>query len=180
VRPTSPAALSTMLRARTAAELWSEPSDIGEPADAFFADHDAVASLLSRLPVRDRLFTDRDPAYLHWRYRFEPLRYRAVPIGDRPQDGVVVVRLRRRGPALECAVCDVLAPAGRSVRSVLSHIARASGAHYLLRCIGPAGARDGFLPAPQLGPVLTWKPICRTGVPGMGALGLTLGDVELF
>jgi GNAT superfamily N-acetyltransferase len=180
VRPTSLRSLRTIARARTAADLWSTASDVGIDASEAFADTDAVERLLSRCPGAGGIETDRTPAYLRWRYSFGPLRYRAVLVGDRLEDGVVVVRLRRRGPALECAVCDVLVPAGVSRRSVVAHIARASGADYLLRCVGTLGVLDGFLPAPQLGPILTWRPICRTGVPRTGDLSLTLGDVELF
>ncbi|MCZ7631248.1 MAG: hypothetical protein M5U19_20350 [Microthrixaceae bacterium] len=60
--------------------------------------------------------TDLSAAYLHWRYGFEPLRYRAVPVGDRIEDGLVVVRMRRRGEALECAVVEVVVPRGASTR----------------------------------------------------------------
>lgn len=180
VRPTRPSSIRTMLKARTAAELWSEPSELGVDAAEFFAEHDAVEGLLARLQRPPAICTDRTPEYLRWRYGFEPLRYRVVPVGDRVQDGGIVVRLRRRGPALEGAVCDVLVPDGASPRAVLRRAAASSGADYLLRCVGPSGVRDGFLPAPQLGPILTWRPICRTGVPVMSDLALTLGDVELF
>ena len=93
---------------------------------------------------------------------------------------MVILRVRRRGPALECAVCDVLIPEGRSARNVMRRIGRNSAADYLLRCAGPAAVRDGFVPAPQLGPILTWRPICRPGAPTMRELDLTLGDIELF
>jgi GNAT superfamily N-acetyltransferase len=180
IRPTSAAAVSTIAKARTAAELWSEASDLGVDAAVAFADDDAVERLLARCIGRPRIATDRSAAYLRWRYGFAPLAYRVVPVGDRLEDGVLVVRLRRRGPALECAVCDVLLPPGAGSRALMAHVAAASGAHYLLRCVGLEGLRDGFLPAPQLGPILTWRPVCRTGVPTMRDLSLALGDVELF
>lgn len=180
VRPTSLRSLRAIAKARTAADLWSTATDVGLDAGEAFADTDAVERLLSRCPGAPGIQTDRTPDYLRWRYSFGPLRYRAVLLGDRLEDGVVVVRLRRRGPALECAVCDVLVPAGVSPRAVVGRIARASRADYLLRCVGSAGVLDGFLPAPQLGPILTWRPICRTGVPRTRDLSLTLGDVELF
>lgn len=180
IRLTSPGSLTTIARARTAAELWSEPSELGLDAAEAFADHDELEHLLARCGSAPGIRTDRDAAYLQWRYSFERLRYRVVPLGDRLDDGVVVVRLRRRGPALECAVVDVLVPRGSSARAALGHVASASGADYLLRCGGLRGLAEGFLPAPQLGPILTWRPICRTGVPTMRELDLTLGDVELF
>lgn len=179
-RPTSLGALGTIARARTAAELWSEPSTLGLDAVDAFTHHDEVGRLLQRCGAPAGIGTDRDAAYLRWRYSFAPLRYRVVPLGDRLEDGAVVVRLRRRGPALECAVVEMLVPRTTPVRGVLGHIASASGADYLLGCVGGAGVREGFLPAPQLGPILTWRPVCRTGVPTMRELDLTLGDVELF
>jgi hypothetical protein len=169
-----------MAGARTAAELWSEATDMGVDAAEAFSDTAAVERLLARCEMATGISTDRDAAYLQWRYSFAPLRYRVVMAGERLEDGVVVVRLRRRGPALECAVCDVLMPLGSAARSVIGTIVARSGADYLLRCSGPRGVLDGFVPAPQLGPILTWRPICRTGAPRIGDLALSLGDVELF
>lgn len=180
VRPSSLGALRTMVQARTAAELWSEATDLGMDAAEAFSDTEAVERLLARCASASGISTDRDAAYLQWRYSFAPLRYRVVTAGDRLEDGAVVVRLRRRGPALECAVCDVLLPAGTSARPVVRAITERSGADYLLRCTGPSGVLDGFVPAPQLGPILTWRPICRTGAPRISDLDLSLGDVELF
>jgi hypothetical protein len=140
-----------------------------------------VQRLLDSCAPDGRITTERTPAYLQWRYRFDRLRYRAVLVGTSIEDGVVILRLRRRGPALECAVCEVLVPRHRSARRTMSRIASDSRADYLLRCssVG-AGLRDAFVPAPQLGPILTWRPLGRPSVPGMGELSLTLGDVELF
>lgn len=180
LRPTSLRSLRSIAKARTAADLWSTESDLGVDAAEAFTDSQAVGRLLSRCRPSGGIETDRDAAYLRWRYSFGPLRYRVVPVGDRLEDGVVVVRLRRRGPAMECAVCDVLVPSGTDTRGVIGQIARRSGADYLLRCVGTRGVLDGFVPAPQLGPILTWRPICRTGVPHTGDLALALGDVELF
>lgn len=173
--------LRTVVRARTAAEMWSEPSTVGEPAVDVLADTTAVQGLLDALAPSSGISTDRTPAYLQWRYRFDPLRYRAVLLGDRVEQGLVILRLRRRGPALECAVCEVLMPRGRSARRTLGRIASASHADYLLRCASVRdGLQDAFVPAPQLGPILTWRPLGRPGVPVMDELDLTLGDVELF
>lgn len=180
IRPCGVGSVLTMARSRTAAELWSEPSSLGVPATDLLGDFDAVDRLLRRCGRRVAVVTDLSAAYLHWRYGFEPLRYRAVPVGDRIEDGLVVVRMRRRGEALECAVVEVVVPRGASTRGVFGYISRRAGADYLLRCTGSAGLLDGFIPAPQLGPILTWRPINRLGVPHMGDLSLTLGDIELF
>lgn len=180
VRPTGVGSLATMLRSRTAAELWSEPSGIGLPAAEVLADTDGVARLLQRCGDPAAVSTDRSVEYLRWRYSFEQLRYRAVPVGDRVEDGLVIGRMRRRGEALECAVADVIVPRGVSARGAIGYMSRNSGADYLLRCTGPQGLLDGFIPASRLGPILTWRPINRLGLPEMGDLSLALGDIELF
>lgn len=180
VRPTGASSLPAMLRSRTAAELWSEPSDLGLPAADLLVDTEGLERLLRSCADPSAISTDRSVKYLQWRYTFEPLRYRTLPVGDRVEDGIVIVRMRRRGEALECAVVDVVVPAGTSPRGALGYVSRHSGADYLLRCTGSTGLLDGFIPAPQLGPILTWRPINRLGVPAMGDLSLTLGDVELF
>jgi len=179
VRPTSPRSLQRLLGARTAADRWSQPVDIGlDPADAF-ADDDVIDGLLASLPSSPGLATDRSVGYLRWRYQFDPLQYRVVPVGDRIADGFAVVRARRRGTALEATVCELLVPSGRSTASLWSALASGTGADFMIRA-GRGGVSDRFVPAPSIGPVLTWKPLCRAGVPSMGDLTLSLGDVELF
>jgi GNAT superfamily N-acetyltransferase len=178
VRPTSPGSVTRLAGARTAAEKWSEPLEVGsEPAEAF-ADDDEVVALLRRC-VPPGLGTDRDPAYLRWRYRFGPLRYRVVVDPRGLVHGCVVVRLRRRGTALECAVAEVLTPDRSTTRRLLARVRDGTGADYLLATAGDRTPRD-FLPAPSLGPVLTWRPVATPGTPARGDLALSLGDVELF
>jgi GNAT superfamily N-acetyltransferase len=172
--------LSRMGRARTAAELWSEPVDAGESATEMFLDHGSVEKLLACVPRPEKLTTDRSPAFFSWRYRFAPLHYRAFPLGDSLPDGVIVFRVRRRGGALEAAVCDVVAPPGARLWSAFREISRQTGADYLLASASSAGPGAGFVRALGVGPVLTWRPINRAGVPAMSELGLALGDVELF
>ncbi len=179
MRPSRPGSLSSVVRARTAAERWSVDVGLGEDPGEVFADDDEVESLLSTVPVHRRIRTARSAAFLRWRYSFPDLRYRVVPLGDALRDGVVVLRFRRRGAALEAVVCDQLVPAG--ARSVVpwSSIASDSGCDYFL-ALGTGPVAHGFLPVPRNGPVLTWKPLCRSGVPAVRALDLNLGDVELF
>lgn len=179
VKVRSVGSLHTLLKARTAAEMWSEPTTIGESVEQVLADGPAIDRLLAMCEP-DGIRTDRSVEYLRWRYRFGPLRYRAVRVGTSIEDGLIILRLRRRGPAVECAVCDVLVPSGTPLRRAFSTIVTESGADYLLRCAGLEASRDGFVPVPSLGPILTWRPLCRTGAPSMGDLDLALGDVELF
>ena len=180
VRLASATSIPRVLRARTAAELWSRPSELGENAPDVLADTTAVERLLERCGAAPRIATDRTAAYLRWRYRFPPLRYRAVLVGRSIEEGLVILRLRGRGPALEVAVCEVLAPDPAMIRPSIRRIVDETAADHLLRCGGPAMVRDGFVRAPQLGPILTWRPICRSGVPAMKDLSLTFGDIELF
>ena len=173
-------ALSRLRHARTAAEIWSEPVDAGEPAAETFRDHGSVEALLARVRRPGRLTTDRSAAFLSWRYRFAPLHYRAFPLGDSLSDGVIVFRARRRGRSLEATVCDVVTPPGARLRSAFRQIARQIGADYLLASASSAGPATGFVPAVGLGPVLTWRPINRAGIPAMSDAALVLGDIELF
>lgn len=166
--------------ARTAASKWSEPTDVGLDAAVALADVPAVERLLAACPDGPGLRTDRDPAYLAWRYSFDALHYRAVPLGDRPEDGIVVFRLRRRGTALEAAVVEAIAPRPGAARAAVAWILRRTGADYALRCDDGTAWRAGFVPVPSLGPVLTWRPLDEAPVPTMDQLSLTLGDVELF
>lgn len=172
--------LGRMGTARTAAELWSEPVDAGEPAAEIFEDHGSVEKLLACIRRPGKVTTERSPAFFSWRYRLAPLHYRAFLMGDSLSDGMVVFRVRRRGGALEAAVCDVLAPPGAGLRTAFGEIARRTGADYLLASASSAGLGAGFLPAVGVGPVLTWRPINRAGIPAMSDLSLALGDVELF
>jgi hypothetical protein len=153
---------------------------LGESAAAAFADHGIVEGLLARTRRTGRLTTDLTPAFLSWRYRFEPLHYRVFYLGDSLLDGVIIFRARRRGDALEATVCDVLAPVGARLRGAFSHIVRQLSADYLLATASSAGSSAGFVPAIGVGPVLTWKPINRSGIPTMAELGLVMGDIELF
>ncbi len=184
VRVRSPRSLVRVAGARVAAEKWSRGVDVGMPATALGADDD-VEDLLGALGPARGIETDRGAGYLRWRYSFEPLGYRALPLGDRLRDGVVIFRVRRRGPATELTVCEVLAPPGAPVRGAVGHVLRRSGADYAIRALTP-GAVDphalaaGFVAAPPLGPILTWRPVTRPSIPATGDLALTLGDVELF
>ncbi len=166
--------------ARAAAEKWSVPVDVGLPAVDLFGDDAEVQALLAGAEPLAGIHTERSAAYLRWRYSFEPLHYRAVPLGDSLRDGVIVFRVRRRGSATELTLCEVLAPSGARVGRAVGYALRRSGADYALRCSGAGSARAGFAPVPQLGPILVWREITRPGIPELADLDLSLGDVELF
>jgi hypothetical protein len=182
VRVASPLSALRVARARVPADIWSVPSTAGQPAPDVLASS-AVRDLLdARSPVSG-LATHRTPAYLRWRYGFKPLSYRAITLGDDVRDGLAIFRLRRRGPALECAVCEVLVPQGDrgADRALVRAVVRECGADYVVRLGCPPVGRDGFVRAPGQGPILTWRPL-REAVPGgrLDDWALGLGDVELL
>lgn len=177
-----PGAVRRVLGSRTGADKWSTPTDVGRPAAEALADPDAVGRLLARQPARKGIATDRTAAFVHWRYRFEPLRYRVLQLGTDLTEGAAVFRVRRRGPSLEVAVCDEWpGTAGRAALArAVAGLCREVGADYVLRVgRGPLG-RGGFVRLPGAGPVLTWRSVRRPGTPAMADLDLVLGDVELF
>ena len=172
--------LRAVVGAKAAAAKWSEPSEVGlSPQDAF-ADIDEVDRLLRSVRRSVRISTDRDLDYLRWRYSFAALHYRVVPAGDSIGDGVVVVRFRRRGAAVEATIADLMVGSPSAARAAVRTILRESGADYAIAGGRAELARAGFVPVPPLGPILTWKPMVRSGVPTMGELDLAMGDVELF
>jgi GNAT superfamily N-acetyltransferase len=181
VRPRSPLAAARLLSARVPADKWSLPTSAGVPITDALADVDA---LLTTVPAPEPgvLRTARTPALLRWRYGFEPLAYRAEPIGATAGDGVVVFRLRRRGPVVEATIADVLAPPGSTakVRAAIRRLLRASGAHYAI-AIGPARSIvEGLVALPRQGPRLTWRALVEIDPMPLAAWDVGLGDIELF
>ena len=182
VRVTSPASLARSARARVPADLWSVPATVGRPASEVLADV-GVADLLGAMTSQPGLRTHRTPAYLRWRYGFSPLEYRAVTLEAGIPSGVAIFRLRRRGRALECVLCEVLVPGETSGahRALVRLVARECGADYVLQVGAKMVDRAGFVRLPGQGPMLTWYPLA-SDPPGrrLGDWSMTLGDVELF
>jgi GNAT superfamily N-acetyltransferase len=182
VRVSSLAAAARLPRARVPAELWSTPVPAGRSAPDVLADP-RLDDLLASAPPAVGLATHRTADYLRWRYGFAPLAYGAITLNDDLRCGLAVFRLRRRGPALECALCDVIAPAGDQAvpRELARRVARACGADYVIRIGGPAVDRGGFVRFPRQGPMLAWHALANDPPGGrLDDWALTLGDVELF
>ena len=182
-RPRSPAATARMARARTAADLWSTPTDAGLDASDALSDGRALDGLLASQPPVDGLRTRRTTAVVRWRYTgFPPLAYRVLLRGSHLEEGFVVFRLRRRGRALEAVVGDVLVPDAdrRATAALLRAVPRAAGADYAIRLGGGGPAGAGYLPLPRQGPILTWRALTEQVQPPLASWRLTLGDVELF
>lgn len=170
LRPRGPLAVVRMVRSRGAAEKWSEPTDVGDPAgDVLGAP--GLESLLAALPVPSGWATPRTPEYLLWRYGFEPLHYRVVEV----RGGVVVFRVRRRGPSREVALCEWLSP--EPDRAALRRLVSRAG-DYAIAC--GLGAAHGLVPLAHLGPVVTWRTLGRPEAVSLQDLVLALGDLELF
>jgi GNAT superfamily N-acetyltransferase len=183
-RPCRMRGLPSLIRAGVPAERFSTATTAGDPVADVLDDQQGIADLLSSQPPPGGLRTPRSPSYLRWRYcGFEPLRYRAVVGRSGPSDGVAIFRLRRRGPALEAAVADVLAPDGDAGlrRRLLSSLAKCCGADYAVT-LAPAGpiAAAGFAPLLRRGPVLTFRGLTSDRKPSLDEWQLGLGDVELF
>jgi len=195
-RPTSPAALARMAKARTAADKWSEPTASGVSAIDALADHEAVAALASAATggrsskssskgsSNVPLTTPLEARFLAWRYALEPLHYRAwVGRGGRGDlsEGLVLFRRRRRGTAMECSVGHVLVPGGdpADVRRLLGALAKEVEADYLIR-IGAPDPRGGFAPLPNQGPRLTARTVTTDPPEDLADWSFQLGDVELF
>jgi GNAT superfamily N-acetyltransferase len=183
-RPCRILGLPSLIRAGVPAERFSTATTAGEPIADVFADHQGIDDLLSSQPAARGLRTARSASYLRWRYcGFEPLRYRAVVAPSGTSEGVAVFRLRRRGPALEAAVVEVLCQEddARLRRRVLASVARSCGADYavLLARAGPVAAA-GFVPLLGRGPILAFRGLTTDRKPPLTEWQLGLGDIELF
>jgi GNAT superfamily N-acetyltransferase len=184
VRIPSLAGAAKVARARVPAELWSQDTTAGESAADVLDDTAALDALLASRASRG-VRTDHTADSLRWRYTgFPELRYRAVLAGPNVEDGVALFRLRRRGPACEAAVCEVLAPEDdRRVRArLLAAVATAAGAdHAVALAADGSGLRSRYFPLPGQGPILTWRPLRSREAPtDPRSWRLSLGDVELF
>lgn len=169
-RPCGPLGALRMAQSREAAEKWSEPVTVGQPAaDALRGS--GLDSLLATVPAPSGWSTPRTAEYLRWRYGFEPLRYRVQEV----RGGLTVFRVRRRGPSREVALCEWLAPGPD--RRALRRLVNSAGDYLVASDLGVV---HGLLPLPRLGPVVTWRPLAWPGVPALGDLTFSLGDLELF
>lgn len=180
-RVVSIGALGRLARSRVPAERWSEPTSTGLSAKEALADDAAVAALLDSQPPPDGLRTRRTASYLRWRYGGGPAQYRAVLAGRTAEDGLAFFRARRRGPSLEIALCDVLAPGGNrhTCDALTAKAAKVPGADAVVQ-IGRARPTRGFLPLPGQGPVLVWRALTDSQPTPLEDWHLSLGDVELF
>ena len=175
VRFRSPLAAASAVRARVPADKWSLPTEVAAPAADVLADEQEVSALIAELPD-ERIRTDLDVEVLRWRYGFGPLHYRGI----RDEDGLLLFRLRRRGPATECVVGHVLAADNAAAGRLLRQVAKVSRADQVLQITDRPHLRGGYLPLPGGGPIFTWRQLNHTTMPALDEWDLTMGDVELF
>lgn len=162
-------ALPRLARARTAARKWSEPLAAGAPI-ADVADDLAAAATSA-----DGLATVRSADHLRWRYGFEPLHYRVV----QTDAAAAVVRVRRRGPATEAVIAELLSPSVTATRGVLRVARRLPGVDHVLTLANPPHPAPWMPTIPGLGPHLTLRDLAMPA-PEASAFRFSLGDIELF
>ena len=184
VRPTGIGSAIRIARARVPADRWSLPTDAGIPAPVVLEDPRVERLVTARTAPRG-LRTRRSVEFLRWRYGFAELAYRAVVLDDDPARGLAIFRLRRRGSAVEAALCDLLVPSGPdapdAARALERAVVHGSGADYVIRLDRHAVARTGFVRLPGQGPMLVWRGLAPTETkPALDAWELDLGDIELF
>lgn len=181
VQPRTPATLLAMLRSKVAAEKWGMATDVGlDPAQAL-SDTRAVTAAIEGSPARSGWATLMSLDYLRWRTAFKPLGARIAPLGRSIDDGFVVFRLRRRGRLVQLSILHAVGPAGgRDRRRAVRRLLRETGADVVMVAGSTLGWADGLVPLPKAGPILTWRPLARDGVPARSDLDLELGAIELF
>lgn len=176
-------------------------ADPGEPIDRLL-DHPELSGLLRSLAAEektraDRYRTDRNAAYLRWRYREIPgftyrVLYELSSSGE--QGAALVFRSRERGRRRELDVAEILAsPQKRSIQSatrLLRQLARECQVSYLAACAPSRSpearvlVRAGFLPVPWVGPRLVVRrlalPLAASAPERWSSWHLGLGDLEIF
>ena len=167
VSPAGVGSIPRLLQARTAAAKWSEVLDAGD-------DIDDVADDFAQ-PAGDGVQTDRTATYLRWRFGFEPLRYRVI----QTDAAAAVVRVRRRGPAMEAVIAEVNAPSVAASRTLFRTIRRLPGVDHLLTVANPPHVAPWLPQIPRLGPILTTRNLAQRP-PQLQDFRLSLGDLELF
>ena len=163
--------------ARRPADLWSLATSAGDDARSVLEDVAGVDELVaSTFPAAGKVCTDRTAAdprlVLVWRW---PGRHCALLSGATVRDGVVFFRLRRRGPATEAVIADVLIPGGDGGRvgRLCRRALQSSAADYGIGigCVRPRG----WIPVPASGPLLTWRALARHDQPRLSGWDLRTG-----
>jgi GNAT superfamily N-acetyltransferase len=173
VRIAGARSLWKVARARVPSDHWSQPLSLGRSFEEW-ADDGRDWRPSAPLPG-NVLATNASEAFFRWRFGLPAMHYRAME----HEGGAVVVRARRRGPALELVQLASfgLSDAQRDRATVAAM--RAARADHAIR-LGSSDARRGFIALPGGGPILTSRSIAAAGVPPLSNWSLTMGDIELF
>lgn len=177
-RPSGLGGLTRMARARFPAELWSASGAGGESARKVLEDTGSISELLESQARTGRLTTRRTVEYLRWRYGLPLLDYRAAVMPGGVAAGVAFFRVRRRGPAREATLCDVLVPGNdpSGARRLIREVASCARADYVIRV--PTGR--GGVPLPRQGPIITTRAVEHRAPAVPDEWVPSLGDLELF
>jgi GNAT superfamily N-acetyltransferase len=145
----------------------------------------------SRLPPgtpwrSDRLTTDRDLAYLRWRYGpFED--YRAIRVGRGVETaGIAIFRRRQHGSMSVAHICDLLVEPGdrETTRKLLHEVGEAATADFISCNFASRAeaARYGFLPLPGTEPLMSRSlaPTPSLDPARRRSWALSHGDLELL
>ena len=171
VRLRRPGSAITLLGARVPAELWSEPIEVGVTIDEWLSSHSVDTA--DRDSGARTIRTAVDDAHLRWRFGLPALHYRVVE----DEAATVVVRLRRRGRAMELVQASTLVGTRRDADRLTATTLSSTGADHALRL---GGAGTGFVPLPGGGPLLTWRSLAMAGCPPLPCWSLSMSDIELF
>jgi GNAT superfamily N-acetyltransferase len=165
---------------RRSSGLWSLPTTCGEDAASVIDAADGLCGLSAGWRHDSRIRTVRSVEYLRWRYGSTTVKYRAMLVGRTPEEGLVFFRLRDRGEAVEAVIAESITPpvGHRSLPGAIRRILRESGADYAVTLGRPRTPRS--VPAPNSGPLLTWRPLSDRRSCPLQSWDLCAGDVELF
>jgi GNAT superfamily N-acetyltransferase len=181
IMPTSTRFPYVVLTARSAAGRQSVATTAGSEARHALSEASLEAAVARRV-VAGRIHTRRTPELLRWRYGNATLGYRVLAAGDTLDGGFAIFRLRRRGRAVEAALCDTFpgSSTSASLRKLTRRIGGSTSADYLLRISPTIATLDPFVRVPRLGPVFTCRPLDGSTAPPLDQWSLTMGDIELF
>lgn len=173
LRPRSTVAMFRSRRA--AADLWPVLAEGASVSDAI----ERLPPMFAAFPPSEgAVVTNRSVDYLRWRYGFEHLGYRAVVHPEGVARGCAIVRLRRRGRAMELSICDLLTEAGdeAATRDLVREVRRSAGGDYC----AAIGRVPGLWRIGARGPTLTVRSVSSEPPRALESWQLALGDVELF
>lgn len=172
VRVSGPRSMVKLARARVASEHWSQPIEVGEPFERWIDGR--ALPVAQDLPTRT-LATNANDAFVRWRFSLAPMHYRVIE-GD---GGAVVVRARRRGPALELVQLRAFGLDQRHADRLTAAQLGTARADHAIR-LGGADPVSGFVPLPGGGPIMTWRAVNSVGMPPLANWSLSMSDIELM